>query len=185
MNQHFSIAQYIIAGCLVLTWLGIMIYAILWNAPYSRYPKKRLKVKFFFDNDYLLTQQKTGGFQMEKSVQAKAGLLIFGHIEPKDDAGNDVKIGGDVFSSSDESIMTVIPNPKNPLYFIGKLTGAVGDVKVQVSIDPDANSTEDTPVTDFATVHVTPDLATSANISFDDTDDAPDVTGTDSTSKQP
>lgn len=169
----------IILSVLLLAW---MLWAIGHPTTYRHImfgkPKRKIKF-FFFDNDLLTT--KIGGFQMEKSVQALAGLLIYGHIEPKDNTGNDVKIGGDIFSSSDESILTVIANPKNPLYFIGTLTGAVGDVKVQVSIDPDGNSTEDTPVTDFATLHVTPDLATSANLTFDDADDAPDTTGTQAT----
>lgn len=172
----------VVIGALVL---GAFAF-ILWTFGTIRVrkiKKPKHKIKFFFFDNYLLTT-KTGGFQMEKSVVGKAGAKVYGHIEPKDLDGVDVKIGGDVFSSSDESIMTVITNPKNPLYFIGTLTGSVGDVKVQVSIDPDANSTTDTPVTDFGTVHVTPDLATSANLTFDDTDVAPDVSGTASTSGQ-
>lgn len=172
----------IILSILIFIWVKVII-AITKSNPH---PFKKKHIKFFFFNNYTLTQ-KTGGFQMEKSVQAKAGLQIFGHIDPKDDAGNEVPIadGSEVFSSSDETIMTVVSNPKNPKYFIGTLTGSVGDVKVQVSLNADPNAA-DAPdvITDFATLHVTPDLATTANLEFDDTDDAPDTTATASTSGQ-
>lgn len=114
----------------------------------------------------------------EVSIVAKPGKLFYGHIEPEDIDGKDVDIkdGSEVYSSSDETIFTVITNPKNPKYFIGTLTGKVGVAKLQVNLDPDAADVAGTELlSDAATITVTPDIATSVNIAFDAEDDAPDV----------
>lgn len=174
-NHHL---EFLIFGIIVAVISAYLLINLYLNERVKKptHPKRTIRIKIFF---YLSPNFKTGGYCMELSVPAKVGKKFYGHIDPQDADKDEVEIkdGSEVYSSSDETIFTVITNPKNPKYFIGTLTGKVGVAKLQVNLDPDAADVAGTELlSDTATVTVTPDIATSVNIEFDDTDDAPDVT---------
>lgn len=139
--------------------------------PYRRKPRIGFTnyVTFFINNT------KVGGFMAEINVQGPSvGQNFFGHIDPKFN-GVEVPIqeGSEVFSSSDESIFTIIPNPKNARYFIGTLTGKVGEATVNISIDDDPGEGT-VPFTDVIKVKVLPGLANDMGTVIDAADSAPD-----------
>lgn len=135
------------------------------------HPKERIKIKWFF---IINSQTKVGGFMAEKVITGPAnGDLFYGHIDPTFN-GTEVAIqeGSEVFGSSDESIFTVVTNPKNPRYFIGTLTGKTGEAKLTVNLDADPQEGV-TPLSDFASIRVLPGLANTSGLAFDDADVAP------------
>lgn len=163
---------WIIAICLVF----ILLYILNWlfgtdPSIHRRKTGFTCFVTFFINNNL-----KVGGFMAEKTFTGPAaGTQFFGHIDPKfNGAEVEIQEDSEVYSSSDESIFTVVQNPKNPRYFIGTLTGKVGKATLQIAVDDDPGA-GDVPFNDIASISVLPGLANDMGTTFDDTDDAPDT----------
>lgn len=154
--------------------IGMLIALFLLTLLDRIFSKKKPKRPRYFVT-FFINNTKVGGFMAEVTFQGPAaGTLFYGHIDPKfNGAEVEIQEGSEVFSSSDESIFSVVPNPKNPRYFIGTLTGKVGEAKLSIMVDDDPGE-GDVPFNDLASIKVLPGLANDMGTVFDETDEAPD-----------